>query len=103
MRRPAGIDRGPGVTGAFAERQDEVDVVVVVQGEADLLEVIDALRSAGGLAGGLHGRQEQRDEHANDCDDHEQLDERKSASFGDHGINSGNEDEPEAAGADSNR
>ena len=37
---------------------------VVVHRQADLLEVVDALGAAGGLAGRLHGREQQRDQHA---------------------------------------
>ena len=56
------------------ERERVVGVVVVVQGEADLLQVVDALRPAGGLARRLDGGQEQGDQHGDDRDDHQQLD-----------------------------
>jgi hypothetical protein len=39
-----------------------------------------ALRASGRFAGGLHGRQEQRNEHTNDCDHDEQFDEREGGS-----------------------
>jgi hypothetical protein len=39
--------------------------------------MILALHAARGLAGRLHGRQQQRDEHADDGDDDEQLHERE--------------------------
>jgi hypothetical protein len=45
-----------------------------VQREADLFQVIGALRAAGRLAGGLHGRQQERDENGDDGDHHQQLD-----------------------------
>ena len=43
-----------------------VHVVVVVVGQPDLLEIIDALDAAGGLAGRLDGRQQQRDQDGDD-------------------------------------
>ena len=48
---------------------------VVVDGQADLLHVVDALGAAGRLAGRLHGWQEQRDQDGNDGDDDQQFDE----------------------------
>ena len=56
-----------------------VDVVVVVQGQAELLQVVDALAPPGGLAGGLHGGQQQGDQDGDDGDDDQQLDEREGA------------------------
>ena len=53
--------------------------VVVVQSETDLLEVVRALGATGGLAGRLHRRKQERDEHGNDGDDHQQLDQREAA------------------------
>ena len=47
---------------------------VVVQGQADLLEVVDALDAPGRLARRLHGGQEQGDQHRDDRDDDQQLD-----------------------------
>src|SRR5262249_37254034 len=44
------------------------------------LEIVLALTATGGLAGRLHGGQQQCDEHADDRDDHEQFDERKPVS-----------------------
>ena len=46
--------------------------------ETDLFEVIDALRATGGLASCLNGRQQQSNQHADDCDYHQQLDKRKA-------------------------
>ncbi len=54
--------------------------VVMVQGQAELLEVILAAGPVGRLADHLHGRDQQADEHAEDGDDHQQLDEGKPAS-----------------------
>jgi hypothetical protein len=53
-------------------------VVVVVQRDADLVEVVAALRRARRLTGALHGRQEQADERADDRDHGEQFDEREA-------------------------
>ena len=50
-----------------------------MQGEADLLEVVDALRPAGGLAGRLHGGQQQGDEDRNDGDHDQELDQGEPA------------------------
>ena len=57
-----------------AGRINAVGHLVIVDGEADLREIVGAARAAGRLAGRLHGRQQQGDEHANDGDHHEQLD-----------------------------
>ena len=56
-----------------------LDAVVIVQSETDLLEVVRALCTTGGLAPRLHGREQERDEHGNDGDDHQQLDQREAA------------------------
>src|SRR5205807_2426870 len=48
--------------------------VVVVEGDADLLEVVLAFRPVGGLAHLLHGRQEERHQDGDDGDHHQQLD-----------------------------
>jgi hypothetical protein len=49
-----------------------------VQGQRKLFQVVDALRAPSGLACGLHGRQEQRDQNADDRDDYQQFDKRKT-------------------------
>src|SRR5262245_50074187 len=54
--------------------------VVVVAGQADLPEVVGALRSGGGLAGLLDGGEEEPDEDGDDRDRHQQLDQRKCPS-----------------------
>ena len=70
----------PGARPRSSAREEEADReavqgrVVVVQGDADLLEVVGALGPAGRLAGRLDGRQQQGDQHADDGDDHQQLD-----------------------------
>jgi hypothetical protein len=51
--------------------------VVVVDGDADLLEVVGAGGAGGGLAHFLHSGQQQPDQHGDDRDDDEQLDQRE--------------------------
>ena len=48
--------------------------VIVVQRQAELLHVVDALRSAGGFTSRLDRRQQQRDQDGDDGDDHQQFD-----------------------------
>ena len=55
----------------------ELGIVNAVQGQPELLHVVGALHSAGRLARGLDRRQQQRDQNADDRDDHEQLHERE--------------------------
>jgi hypothetical protein len=45
-----------------------------VHRQADLLEIIAALHAPCGLARRLHGREQERDQDADDRDDHKQLD-----------------------------
>ena len=54
-----------------------VDVVVTVQGQAHLLEVVDALRASGGRSHLLHGWQKQAIMMRDDRDDHQELDQRE--------------------------
>ena len=49
-----------------ARGKDADGVVVIVQGDADLLQIIAALNSPGRLSGGLDGRQQERDQHGVD-------------------------------------
>src|SRR5262249_6835381 len=56
-----------------------VDVVVVLRGDAALPDVVHGLHAVGRLADLLHGWELQADEHGDDGDDHQQLDQRKSA------------------------
>ena len=53
--------------------------LVIKHRQSELLEIIRTLISTGCLAGRLNRRKQQRDEHANDGDHHEQLDKRKTA------------------------
>ena len=73
---PGGIDAA-----ADAHREDVVDDVVVVQGEADLLEVVDALRPPRRLPRRLNRRQQQGDQDGNDRDDDQQFDQSEAASY----------------------
>ena len=60
-----------------ADREGPVLVVVVHRRQGDLLEVVGALGTPCRLAGGLHGRQEQRDQDGDDRDDDQQFDQRE--------------------------
>ena len=60
--------------------------MVVVQGDADLLQVVRALGAAGRLAGGLDGGQEQGDQHGDDGDDDQKLDQREGTSRHTHRV-----------------
>src|SRR5687768_4988382 len=57
-------------------------VVIVVKGNAKLLEVVAALHPPRSFARRLNGGQEQRHKNANDCNDNEQLDEGETPSRG---------------------
>ena len=46
---------------------------VVMQGQADLLEIVGALHAPGRLARGLYRGQQQSDQHRDDRDDDEKL------------------------------
>src|SRR5262249_43666768 len=54
-------------------------IVMGLPGQADLLQVVHALRAAGCFTRSLHGWQQQRDEDANDRNHDEQFDQCKSA------------------------
>jgi hypothetical protein len=49
-----------------------------VDADADLLHVVAALHTCGGLAHLLHRRQKQTNQDGDDGDDHQQLDQRES-------------------------
>ena len=53
--------------------------LVVVKGDAELLQVVLALGAGGGLADLLHGRQEQADQDGDDRNDYQQFDQRERA------------------------
>src|SRR5262249_11703848 len=66
------------VKGDVPRREAALRVVVVVQSQADLLQVVLALGPVGRLTHLLDGRQQQADEYSNDGDDDEQFNERES-------------------------
>src|SRR5262249_58416931 len=55
-------------------RQGDLGVVVVAEGQAELLEVVGALHPRGGVADLLDGGEEQADEDGDDRYHHQQLD-----------------------------
>ena len=50
-------------------RKNVVGCVVIVEGAADLFEIVGALNAAGGFAGRLHGGKQQCDQDGNNRDD----------------------------------
>src|SRR5262249_36159960 len=69
--------RGVAVVPVLAGRELAVHIVVVLAGQADLLEVVGALGAGGSLADLLDGGQEQADEDRDDRNHHQQLDQRE--------------------------
>ena len=63
---------------ALIVRNPAVSIVIIVQCQPDLLQIILALRPARCFAGLLHCWQQQRNQHRDDCDDHQQFNQRKS-------------------------
>jgi hypothetical protein len=53
-----------------------------VEAKSELFEVVAALHPTGGLARRLHRRQQQRNENADDRNDHQQLDQSEGRSPG---------------------
>jgi hypothetical protein len=73
----------------YAGREPPEIRVVILQGDADLVQVVSALGAGGGLADFLHGGQQQANQDRNDRDHHQQLDQREAATLalmGRHGI-----------------
>ncbi len=66
-------------------RKGPVHIVIVVQGQPDLLQIVATLRAPGRLAGHLHRRKQQRDQDGNDGDNDQQLDQRKTTTSLNHG------------------
>src|SRR5262245_40600982 len=62
-----------------AGRQVFFHVMIVVGSQAELLQVVVALSTAGRLAHLLHRRDQEADQNGDDRDDDEQLDERKAS------------------------
>ena len=73
--RVGGPDRGDRSQRVRTDR-----ALVIVDRDADLLEVVDALRAAGGLSRRLHRGEQERDQDRDDGDDHQQFDEGECAS-----------------------
>src|SRR5262249_19447065 len=63
-------------------RQRFLRVVVVVHGQADLLEVVGAAHAGGGLAHLLDGGDEEPDQNGDDRNHHQQLDQRERTPAG---------------------
>jgi len=61
-----------------------VDVDIVVLGDADLLEIVATLRAARGFAGGLHGRQQERDQNRDDRNHNQQFDQSETSTHSRH-------------------
>jgi hypothetical protein len=59
-----------------------VDIVVIVRGKRQLLQLVLALRSTGRFAGLLDSRQQERNQNGNDGNHYQQLNQRESASSG---------------------
>ena len=79
-------EHGPGFGGVeTAVRQVTVRVMIRVDSDADLFEVVPAFDAAAGLTHLLNRGQQQSDENGDDCDHHQQLDQRKpfAANHGD--------------------
>ena len=74
------LSQSPPTSPALAAgRQLLVGLLVLVQADADLLEVVLAVRRGRGLADLLDGGQQQADQHGDDGDHHQQLDQREAA------------------------
>ena len=69
----------PAVIVTVARGEMLVDVVIVVQAEANLFEVVDALSAAGGSPCLLHCRQQEAHKNTNNGNHHEQFNERETA------------------------
>jgi len=65
-------------------RESSVDIMIVVQGQPELLHVVETPDPIASLANSLHRRQQQSDQDADNGDHDQQLDERKAS--GDKGT-----------------
>src|SRR6516165_11524935 len=63
-----------------ARRKPLMGIVIVVEGDADLHEVVGAPHAVGRLADLLHCWKKQADEHGDDCQYDKQFDQRKARS-----------------------
>ena len=64
--------------GGVAHRERPEGVVIVVEGDPDLFQVVDALDARARLARRLHRRQQQGNQDRDDRDDHQEFDQRKA-------------------------
>src|SRR5207249_860529 len=62
-----------------ARQKRAVHIVVGVHGQANLLEIVRAAHTVGGLAHLLNGGQEQANEHSNNRNHYQQFDQSKAA------------------------
>jgi hypothetical protein len=76
--RRKGVAHGEGV----------ILIVIILCGQADLLEIVRTLDTPGGLACCLHGGQKQGDQHGDDRDHHQELDQCEAAGSGLRSIRS---------------
>ena len=53
-------------------------IVVILHGQGELPQIVQTLGAGGGFTHALYGGQEQAEQHANDCDYHQQLQQRES-------------------------
>jgi hypothetical protein len=60
------------------------DIVIGVDGQAELLEIVAAMSFASGFAGCLDGGQEDADEDSNDRNDDQQFDQCETAARANH-------------------
>ena len=67
---------------AASHGKDTIGCVVIVHGQADLLQIVDALGPPSGFACRLNGREQQRNQDRDDGDDYQKLDQGKTASSG---------------------
>ena len=74
--RDAGLGTGSLNVG---RREAEIGVRIVMEGQANLLEVVETLQPPRGFASRLHGRQQQRNQDPDDRHDHQKFDHRESA------------------------
>lgn len=83
----------PHIVAAHAIRADSlnwqllVSGMVIVDGQADLLEIITATHPTRRFPSGLYCGKEQADQHANDRDNHQQFDQGESGTFTFHRTN----------------
>ena len=70
----------PAILAGHSVGIDAVTALVIRERQAELLEVVDALSPASGLACRLDGRQQERDQDRDDRDDDQELDQGEAGS-----------------------